>query len=85
MVPARPRLVSYLRASTDSQDRSGLGLEAQRQAVAAYVTQAGGDMAAEFRELPAECGIRIALRRPGSAMSCVRGGWASVSLRERPK
>jgi len=37
---ALPRFVSYLRVSTDGQGRSGLGIEAQRQAVAAYVIQA---------------------------------------------
>jgi DNA invertase Pin-like site-specific DNA recombinase len=31
------RFVSYLRVSTDKQGRSGLGLEAQREAVAAYL------------------------------------------------
>ena len=49
--PPLPRFVSYLRVSTDSQGRSGLGLEAQRQAVAAYVAQAGGETVAEFREV----------------------------------
>jgi hypothetical protein len=39
------RFVAYLRVSTDGQGRSGLGLEAQRQAVAAYVAQVGGDVA----------------------------------------
>jgi DNA invertase Pin-like site-specific DNA recombinase len=44
VTPARPRFVSYLRVSTDGQSRSGLGLEAQRQAVAAYVAQACGEV-----------------------------------------
>ena len=51
MTPPRPRFVSYLRVSTDGQGRSGLGLEAQRQAVAAHVTQAGGEVVAEFQEV----------------------------------
>ncbi len=51
MTPPRPRFVSYLRVSTDGQGRSGLGLEAQRQAVAGHVTQAGGEVVAEFQEV----------------------------------
>ncbi len=47
------RFVAYLRVSTDGQGRSGLGLEAQRQAVAAYVTQTGGEVVAEFLEVGA--------------------------------
>jgi DNA invertase Pin-like site-specific DNA recombinase len=35
------RLISYLRVSTDKQGKSGLGLEAQREAVAGYLN--GGD------------------------------------------
>ena len=45
--PPHPRFVSYLRVPTDGQGRSGLGLEAQRQAVAAHVAQAGGEVVAE--------------------------------------
>ncbi len=50
-MPAPPRFVSYLRVSTDGQGRSGLGLEAQRQAVAAYVAQVDGTLLAEFQEV----------------------------------
>ena len=44
------RFVSYLRVSTDRQGASGLGLEAQRAAVAAHVG-ARGELVAEFLEV----------------------------------
>ena len=45
------KFVSYLRVSTERQGRSGLGLEAQRQAVADFLN--GGDwrLVAEFVEV----------------------------------
>jgi DNA invertase Pin-like site-specific DNA recombinase len=39
-----PRFVAYLRVSTDRQGRSGLGLEAQREAVARHAAGAGGQV-----------------------------------------
>lgn len=38
------RFVTYLRVSTDRQGRSGLGIEAQRAAVAAFLRSQGGDV-----------------------------------------
>ena len=70
MVAPRPRFVSYLRVSTDGQGRSGLGLEAQRQAVAAYVTQAGGEVVAEFREV--ESGKRVDRPQLAAALASCR-------------
>ena len=43
--------VAYYRVSTDKQGRSGLGLEAQRAAVAAHVASTRGAVAAEFVEV----------------------------------
>ena len=43
------RFISYLRVSTDKQGRSGLGLEAQREAVARYLN--GDKLVAEFTEI----------------------------------
>jgi DNA invertase Pin-like site-specific DNA recombinase len=70
VTPPRPRFVSYLRVSTDGQGRSGLGLEAQRQAVAAYVAQAGGEVVAEFREV--ESGKRADRPQLATALAACR-------------
>src|SRR3954449_12070162 len=45
------RFVSYLRVSTDRQGRSGLGLEAQRRAVADFLSGGRWDLVAEFVEV----------------------------------
>jgi DNA invertase Pin-like site-specific DNA recombinase len=70
VTPPRPRFVSYLRVSTESQGRSGLGLEAQRQAVAAHVSQAGGEVVAEFREV--ESGKRADRPQLAAALASCR-------------
>ena len=46
----RRKLVAYYRVSTKRQERSGLGLEAQRAAVAEYAKQTGGEVIAEYTE-----------------------------------
>ena len=46
-----PRFVSYLRVSTAKQGASGLGLEAQRSAVALHVASSGGSLAVELIEV----------------------------------
>lgn len=48
---AAPRFVTYFRVSTDKQGASGLGIEAQREAVGRHVTAAGGIVVAEFTEV----------------------------------
>jgi DNA invertase Pin-like site-specific DNA recombinase len=49
--PAGPRFVAYYRVSTDKQGRSGLGLEAQREAVARHAAGCGGSVVAAFEEV----------------------------------
>lgn len=45
------RFVAYYRVSTDKQGRSGLGLEAQQQAVRQYLNGGAWELVAEFTEV----------------------------------
>ena len=45
------RYVAYFRVGTERQGRSGLGLDAQREAVARHVASTGGEVATEFQEI----------------------------------
>src|SRR6478672_4248158 len=47
---ARGKFISYLRVSTDKRARSGLGLEAQREAVTRYLNGGNWTLAAEYVE-----------------------------------
>ena len=68
-------ILAYYRVSTQKQGRSGLGLEAQRKAVAAYAAQHGLQLVDEFAEVEtgkaatprnaARCSPRRC-RRPGN-------------------
>jgi len=53
MVTSKPalKLVAYYRVSTDKQGRSGLGLEAQQDAVSRYAAAHAGSVVAEYREV----------------------------------
>ena len=48
---AKGKFVSYLRVSTDQQGRSGLGLEAQRQAVTHYLDGGSWELLDEYVEV----------------------------------
>ena len=45
------RYVAYYRVSTQKQGQSGLGMEAQKQAVSEFLNQFGGQLVAEFVEV----------------------------------
>lgn len=51
MTPPSRKFVAYFRVSTTKQGKSGLGLEAQKAAVAAYIAQHGGIELASFVEV----------------------------------
>jgi len=65
---AKNKFVSYLRVSTDKQGRSGLGLEAQREAVAIYLN--GGRLTLEAQYMETESGKRT--DRPKLKAACAQ-------------
>ena len=74
--PAPRRFVAYLRVSTDRQGRSGLGLEAQREAVARFVAGSGGQVIAEHVEV--ESGKNNARPKLAEAMAACRAMRATL-------
>jgi DNA invertase Pin-like site-specific DNA recombinase len=58
------QIIAYYRVSTPKQGRSGLGLEAQRKAVAAYAASHGATIADEFTEIETGKGADALERRP---------------------
>jgi DNA invertase Pin-like site-specific DNA recombinase len=47
---AEGKFISYLRVSTDKQGKSGLGIEAQREAVVRYLNGGKWTLSAEYVE-----------------------------------
>jgi DNA invertase Pin-like site-specific DNA recombinase len=67
---AEGKFVSYLRVSTDKQGRSGLGLEAQRDAVSRYLNGGRWKLVAEYVEV--ESGKRNSRPQLQAAISHAR-------------
>jgi DNA invertase Pin-like site-specific DNA recombinase len=76
--PSAPTFVSYLRVSTDAQGESGIGLEAQRQAIERHVAQAGGKVVAEYREV--ESGKRNDRPEMAKAIAACRARRATLII-----
>src|SRR5579872_386025 len=73
---ASGKFVAYLRVSTDRQGKSGLGLEAQREAVARYLNGGGWKLVAEYVET--ESGKRNDRPKPKAALSHAKAMGATV-------
>jgi DNA invertase Pin-like site-specific DNA recombinase len=65
MTPPRiPKAIGYVRVSTTRQGRSGLGLEAQQAAIAAYAAQDGFEVLEVYTEVQTGAGSDALERRP---------------------
>lgn len=58
------KIVAYYRVSTDKQGKSGLGLEAQKQAVLAYLNGGSWELVGEFEEVETGKGSDALAKRP---------------------
>jgi DNA invertase Pin-like site-specific DNA recombinase len=65
-------IVAYVRVSTNQQGRSGLGIEAQRDALSRFAQSEGLDVAAEFIEVETGKGSDALDRRPQLAAALAR-------------
>lgn len=76
--PGAPGFVAYYRVSTEQQGRSGLGLDAQKDAVARQVATAGGRLMAEFEEV--ESGKRSDRPQLAAALAACRARRATLVI-----
>src|ERR1700733_13092515 len=65
-------IIAYIRVSTSQQGRSGLGIDAQREALARFATDAGFEIAAELVEVETGKGSDALDRRPQLAAALAK-------------
>jgi DNA invertase Pin-like site-specific DNA recombinase len=63
-MPDNSAIITYIRVSTSQQGRSGLGIEAQREALRHFVASEGYEVAREFVEVETGKGADAMDRRP---------------------
>lgn len=73
-------IFSYLRVSTDKQGRSGLGLEAQRDAIARFAQAEGLELLGEFVEVETGKGSDALERRPQLAQALAQARKAKAAV-----
>src|SRR3954469_18710461 len=75
------RAVAYLRVSTQQQQRSGLGIEAQRAAIERFAAAESLMISAEFVEFESGKGADALERRPqlAAALAAAKAAKCSVS------
>jgi DNA invertase Pin-like site-specific DNA recombinase len=73
-------VITYIRVSTDKQGKSGLGIEAQREAIARFAAAEGMEVAREFVEVETGKGADALERRPqlAAALAAARKAKAAV-------
>lgn len=74
------QVVAYIRVSTAQQGKSGLGIEAQRAAIARFIEAEGCEVLGEFVEVETGKGSDALDRRPqlAAALATARKGKAAV-------
>ena len=80
-------IVAYYRVSDQKQGRSGLGLEAQKKAIASFATAEGFTVVAEFTEIETGKGADALDRRPqlqGGSEGCQEGQGFGCCGQARP-
>ena len=74
------KIVTYLRVSTDRQGKSGLGLDAQREAIARFAEAEGLELLAEHVEVETGKGADALDRRPVLREALTRARKAKASI-----
>src|SRR5271169_6908394 len=74
------QIVSYIRVSTGKQGKSGLGIEAQRAAIAHFATAEGREVLAEFVEVETGKGADALDRRPKLAEALAKARKAKAPV-----
>jgi DNA invertase Pin-like site-specific DNA recombinase len=74
------QIVSYLRVSTGKQGKSGLGIEAQREAIARFAAAQGCEVLAEVVEVETGKGADALDRRPKLAEALARARKAKAPV-----